>query len=175
MAEKQKIIKGGIAAVLFLMVLLQAGCAFKDIDKRIFVVGIGIDPSEKVKDGYRVTLKLAKPIGNVKQATTPTYAYLSHDADSIALAVAEMETRTDKLLDLTHNRIIILNKELLSKDLASFMDFFTRRGDIQMICFVAVAANTSEKVLSFEPAIEAPASISLYNFFDNTGTKAPTS
>lgn len=173
MAEKQKMKKGCIAAAFFLMMFLQAGCAFKDIDKRIFVVGIGIDPSEKVKDGFRVTLKLAKPYGNVKQATTPTYAYISHDADSVALAIADMETRVDKLLDLTHNRIIIINKELLSKDLDTFMDFFTRRGDIQMVCYVAVAANTSEEVISFEPVIEAPASISLYNFFDNTGTESP--
>ena len=173
MEKKQKMIKGCIAAGLFLMMLLQAGCAFKDIDKRIFVVGIGIDPSEKVKDGFRVTLKLAKPIGNVKQATTPTYAYLSHDADSVAIAIAEMETRVDKLLDLTHNRIIIMNKELLTKDLDTFMDFFTRRGDIQMVCYVAVAATTSEETISFEPTIEAPASIALYNYFDNTGTESP--
>lgn len=173
MAKKQKMKKGCMAAFLFLMMLLQAGCAFKDIDKRLFVVGIGVDPSEKVKDGFRVTLKFAKPIGNVKQATSPTYAYLSHDADSVAMAIAEMETRVDKLLDLTHSRIIILNKDLLSKDLDTFMDFFTRRGDIQMVSYVAVAANTAEEVLSFEPVIEAPASIALYNYFDNTGTESP--
>ena len=61
MAKKQKMKKGCMAAFLFLMMLLQAGCAFKDIDKRLFVVGIGVDPSEKVKDGFRVTLKFAKP------------------------------------------------------------------------------------------------------------------
>ncbi|MCG7345634.1 Ger(x)C family spore germination protein [Sporosarcina sp. ACRSL] len=173
MAEKQKIIKGCIATGLFLMMLLQAGCAFKDIDKRIFVVGIGVDPSEKVKDGFRVTLKLAKPYGNVRQAQTPTYAYLSHDADSVAVAVAEMETRVDKLLDLTHNRIIIINKELLTKDLHTVMDFFTRRGDIQMVCYIAIAGTTSEEAISFEPTIETPASIALYNYFDNTGTESP--
>ena len=31
----------------------------------------------------------------------------------------------------------------------------------------------SEEVLSFEPVIEAPASIALYNYFDNTGTESP--
>lgn len=166
-------IKGSLAATLLLAMLLQAGCAFKDIDKRTFVVGIGIDPSEKVRNGFRVTLKLAKPIGNVKQESSPTYAYISHDADSVAVAIHEMETRVDTVLDFGHNRIIVMNKELLTKDLDTFMDFFTRRGDIQMICFVAVAAKTSEEVVRFEPAIEAPASIALYNYFDNTGTESP--
>lgn len=173
MAEKQKKIKGFLAAILMLSLLLQAGCAFKDIDKRTFVVGIGIDPSEKVKNGFRVTLKLAKPIGNVKQESSPTYAYISHDADSVAVAIHEMETRVDTVLDFGHNRIIVMNKELLTEDLDTFMDFFTRRGDIQMICFVAVAAESSEEVIRFEPAIEAPASIALYNYFDNIGTESP--
>ena len=66
-----------------------------------------------------------------------------------------------------------MNKELLTKDLDTFMDVFTRRGDIQMICYVAVAATTSEEIISFESEIEAPASISLYNYFDNTGTESP--
>ncbi|MFC5603857.1 Ger(x)C family spore germination protein [Sporosarcina koreensis] len=173
MAGKQKMINGAFAAILLLALLLQAGCAFKDIDKRTFVVAIGIDPSEKVRNGFRVTLKLAKPIGNVKQATSPTYAYLTHDADSVAVAIHEMETRVDTSLDLGHNRIIVMNKDLLEKDLDTFMDFFTRRGDIQMICFVAVAEKSSEEVVSFEPTIEAPASIALYNYFDNIGTESP--
>lgn len=173
MAGKQKMNKVCLSAVFLLAMLLQSGCAFKDIDKRIFVVAIGIDPSEKVRDGFRVTLKLAKPVGNVKQATSPSYSYLSHDADSVAVAIHEMETRVDKVLELGHNRIIIIHKDLLTKDIDTFMDFFTRRGDIQMISYVAVADKTSEEAISFEPQIETPASIALYNYFDNTGTESP--
>ncbi|MFS0577497.1 Ger(x)C family spore germination protein [Sporosarcina sp. 179-K 3D1 HS] len=173
MAGKQKIIKGGLASILLLSLLLQAGCAFKDIDKRVFVIGFGIDPSEKVRNGFRVTLKLAKHVGDVKQATSPPYFYISHDAESIAEAIHDMETRVDKVLDFGHSKIIIMHRELLDKDLDTFMDFFTRRGDIQMISYVAVADKTAEEVISFEPAIETPASIALYNYFDNTGTESP--
>ncbi|WP_252504253.1 Ger(x)C family spore germination protein [Sporosarcina sp. Marseille-Q4943] len=173
MAGKQKMMKGCLAAVIFLTMLLQSGCAFKDIDKRIFVVAIGIDPSEKVRGGFKVTLQLAKPIGNIKQESGPTYSYLTHDADSVAVAVHDLETRVDKVLELGHNRIIIIHKDLLTKDIDTFMDFFTRRGDIQMITYVAVADKTAEEVVTFEPEIEAPASISLYNYFDNTGTESP--
>ncbi|WP_432361076.1 Ger(x)C family spore germination protein [Sporosarcina sp. UB5] len=172
MASKQKRIKGYISSTLLLVMLLQAGCSFKDIDKRMFVVGIGIDPSEKVNDGFKVTLKLAKPIGNVKQETTPTYVYLSNDSKSVADAVQIMENRSDKVLDFGHSRIIVLNKEILSKKPEAYMDFFTRRGDIQMVSYVAAAENTSEEILSFEPQLETPASIALYNYFDNTGTES---
>lgn len=166
-------IKGCLSIALLTAVLLQTGCAFKDIDKRVFVVGIGIDPSDKVRNGFRVTLKMAKPVGNVKQATAPTYAYLSHDSESVAEAIRTLETRVDKVVDLGHNRIIIMHRDLLSKDLDTFMDFFTRRGDVQFIAYVAVAESTAEEAISFEPGTETPASIALYNFFDNTGTESP--
>lgn len=166
-------IKGFFAITMLAAFLLQAGCAFKDIDKRIFVLAIGIDPSEKVKNGFKVSLKLAKPAGDVKQAISQSFTYLTYDAKSIAEAIRNMETHVDKTLDMGHNRSIVINKELLSKDLDTFMDYFTRRGDIQMIAYIAVAEKTAEETVSFAPDTEPPATIALYNFFDNTGTESP--
>lgn len=173
MSRYKKVIKSSLTIVLLLPLLLQAGCAFKDIDKRVFVVGVGVDPSEKIRDGFKVTLKMIKPVGDVKQAPSQTYAYLSHDSESVAEAIRMLETRVDKVLDMGHNRIIILNEKLLSEDIDTFMDFFTRRGDIQLITYMAVAETTAEETISFEPETETPASIALYNFFDQTGTESP--
>lgn len=166
-------IKGFFSILMLIALLLQSGCAFKDIDKRIFVLGIGIDPSETVEDGFRVTLKLAKPAGEVKAEAAQGFTYLAHDSESIAEAIRDMETHVDKKLEMGHNRSIVLNKELLSKDLDTFMDYFTRRADIQMIAYVAVAEKTAEETVSFAPDTEPPATIALYNFFDNTGTESP--
>lgn len=165
--------KAALVVILLFPLLLQTGCAFKDIDKRVFVLGVGIDPSENVNKGFRVTLKLSKPIGNIKQATSSGYAYISHDSESVAEAVRAMATHVDKTLDFGHARIIILHKDLLSKDLDTFMDFFTRRADIQMIAYMAVADKTAEESITFEPEIETPASVALYNYFDDTGTESP--
>ena len=173
MSGIKKMRKGCLLIALLTALLLQSGCAFKDIDKRVFVVGIGIDPSDKVRNGFKVTLKMAKPVGNVKQATAPVYAYISHDSESVAEAIRTMETQVDKVLDLGHNRIIIINRDLLSKDLDTFMDFFTRRGDVQYIAYVAVAESMAEEAITFEPVTETPASIALYNYFDDTGTESP--
>lgn len=38
-----------ILLVLCFTVVIQSGCAFKDIDKRIFVIAIGVDQSDDVK------------------------------------------------------------------------------------------------------------------------------
>ena len=165
--------KAFFSIVLLFVLLLQSGCAFKDIDKRIFIVGIGIDPSDKVRNGFEVTLKLAQPIGSIKQQEAPTYAYISHDSESVAEAIRTMESHVDKVLEMGHNRIIVINEKLLSEDLNTFMDYFTRRGDIQMISYVTVAEKSAKDIVSFEPTTETPASVALYNFFDNTGTDSP--
>ena len=41
--------KRKLQAVLFILILLPltlTGCGFKDIDKRIFVVSVGVDPAK---------------------------------------------------------------------------------------------------------------------------------
>lgn len=48
-------------------IVLMAGCGFKDIDNRLFIIGIGVDPSEKEEGHYKVTLKLSIPVASIKQ------------------------------------------------------------------------------------------------------------
>lgn len=173
MCRKEKMMRGFLFAFIGIVSLLLGGCAFKDIDKRVFVLGVGIDPSETVDDGFRVTLKLAKPAGAVKQEPTQGFTYLSQDAETVAEAIRTMESHVDRTMDMGHNRIILLNKELLSRDLDTVMDYFTRRGDIQLIAYVAVAETNAEETISFAPDPEPAATIALYNFFDYTGTESP--
>ncbi|MGM0903882.1 MAG: hypothetical protein ACQEXB_22620 [Bacillota bacterium] len=57
------------------VLLFQSGCGFKDIDKRIFVLSIGVDHTDNEERPYRVILKLAVPSGSIKQSGTE-YTYL---------------------------------------------------------------------------------------------------
>lgn len=59
---------GGTLILLLLLAMTITGCNFKDIDRRIFVVAIGIDPGEQ--DGtFKVSLKLAIPKGMSRRLT----------------------------------------------------------------------------------------------------------
>ncbi len=158
--------------ILILNVLL-AGCAFKDIDKRSFVVGIGIDPAENDNGKYKVTLKIALPIGSIKQATGPSYAYLSHESNKISEAIRNMETRSDKVLEFGHTKFIAISKDLVGKEFQGFMDYFIRRGDVQLVTWVAATSPSAEDILKVQPKTEAPSSIALFNTFDGNGTDSP--
>jgi len=153
--------------------LLQTGCGFKDIDKRIFVLAIGIDQAESKGNRYKVTLKLALPSGSVKQATGTMYSYLTKDSTKMADAIRQLKTQVDKEFDFGHLKTIIIGKELLNDDISEITDIFLRRRDFQRITWVAVGSPTAEKVIKTEPKSEMPASVSLFNIFANTGVESP--
>lgn len=162
-----------LVAISFSCVFLLAGCGFKDIDKRVFVTGIGVDPSEKEEGGYKVTLKLSLPVASIKSSTGPNYEYLVHEGETLAEAIRILETHTDKILEFGHAKIIVINDDLLQDNVKDFMDYFIRRSDIQLIAWVAAAKSSAESILRIEPAAESAVSSTLVNFFGSSGAESP--
>ncbi|MBD7986121.1 Ger(x)C family spore germination protein [Sporosarcina sp. Sa2YVA2] len=161
-----------LAIILLLSTVIQSGCAFKDIDKRILIVAIGIDPAEN-SEGYKVTLKIALPVASVKQASGPRFAYFTEESETVGESLRILETHIDKVLEFGHVKAIVINEELFKDGIEDFMDYFTRRADIQLIAYVIAARPSAEEILKIEPDTEAASTVSLLNFFDDTGTESP--
>ncbi len=162
-----------IALIMIFLLPILSGCSYKGIDKRSFVVGIGVDPGEEPGKKFKVTLKIAKPISSLKAVTANEYAYLTHESDSVAEAIRYLDTKADKVLDFSQAKILALNPDLLSQELFDLMDYFVRRGDIQLLLYVLAAKPSAEEVLRVQPTLEAAGENSLYNYFDETGTESP--
>lgn len=162
-----------ISCICIILVPLISGCAFKDIDKRIFVQAIGIDRTDSEKNPYKVTLKLAVPTGSIKEAKGDQYTYLSKEGVSLAESIRFLKTEVDKELDFGHARVIVLGEGLLEDDFKNIMDIFFRRRDIQMVSWVAVGRPSAESVLKTHPKSEMAASHALPNTFSNTGAESP--
>ncbi|MFJ7826702.1 Ger(x)C family spore germination protein [Psychrobacillus sp. NPDC096623] len=162
-----------LSIILIQCIFLLTGCGFKDIDNRLFVIGIGIDPSEKEEGHYKVTLKLAIPLASIKQEKKPSYQYLIHEGENIEETIRLLESHTDKVLEFGHTKIIVVNEALLENNIKDLMDYFVRRGDMQLIAWVGAAKTSAEAVLRAEPKEEEAVSTSLTRFFDNTGTESP--
>lgn len=161
-----------LVMVMICSVILSAGCGFKDIDKRIFIVAIGLDHTESETKPYRVILKLAIPSGTAKDSPGPRYTYLTREAATLAEAVRILKTHIDKELDFGQAKIIVLGEHLLHRDMVEDIDFFLRRRDIQFISWVAVGRPTAEKVLKTEPSSEMAGSNALFNIFSGIGTES---
>lgn len=158
--------------VMMCSIMLSAGCGFKDIDKRIFVVAIGLDYTKNKTKPYRVILKLAIPSGSAKDSPGPRYSYLTKESATLAEAVRILKTHIDKELDFGHAKMIVLGENLLHRNMVEDIDFFLRRRDIQFISWVAVGRPTAEKVLKTEPSSEMAGSNALFNIFSGIGTES---
>lgn len=158
-----------VVLVIVIMSFLS-GCGFKDIDNRVFVTGIGIDPSENDDGKYKVTLKLAIPVSIKEKSTTSTsYQFLVHEGDNIGEIIQILETHTDKVLEFGHAKFILINEELLEENLKDFMDYLFRRGDIQSIAYIGAARSSAEEVLRTLPKGESVVASPLTKFFGETG------
>ncbi|WP_139491490.1 Ger(x)C family spore germination protein [Brevibacillus dissolubilis] len=156
--------------IFFLIVILvTSGCGFKDIDKRSFVVSVGVDKGKKQK--YKVTLKLAIPIGEPKSGEQK-FQLISEEKDTIAEAVALMKSRVDKELDFGHTKAIVFGEKLVKEDMREVLDWFLRRRDIQLVAWLGAGKPDAYTVLSMKPKSERIPSNWLFLAFGNTGVES---
>ncbi|MCP8969476.1 Ger(x)C family spore germination protein [Ectobacillus ponti] len=152
--------------------LLVSGCSFKDIDKRFFVVTIGVDRSSDDKKPYEVSLKLAVPNGTPKVADN-TFIVVSEQATSISEAIRVIKSKVDKELDFGHAKVIILGEKIIHDNLRQTVDFFARRRDIQQIAWMAQGKPDAKTVLLIKPKSERLPSNSIFLSFGQAGTQTP--
>ncbi|WCK56534.1 Ger(x)C family spore germination protein [Aneurinibacillus sp. Ricciae_BoGa-3] len=150
---------------------LLCSCGFKDIDKRFFVMSIGIDQGKKKKDYYLVTLKLAVP--TTQKEGKDEFVLLSQEEPTITQAIRKIKAKVDKELDFAHAKTIVLGDALADKGVGDAVDWLMRRRDIQKIAWVGIGRPSAASVLKVKPKSERLPSQSLILFFGRTGTETP--
>ncbi|MCD1259261.1 Ger(x)C family spore germination protein [Paenibacillus athensensis] len=159
------------ALLLLLVCSLLTGCyGFKDIDKRFFVVAIGIDPGKHRT--YKVMLKLAIPSPQEKFGSNRSII-VEEEADTMAEAVRIMKGKVDKEFDFGHAKAIIFGNKLFDSEipLQVTMDWFLRRRDIQLISWTGIGYPDAYSILQASPRSERLPSNMLFLFFGAAGTE----
>ncbi|MFC5447725.1 Ger(x)C family spore germination protein [Paenibacillus aestuarii] len=160
--------------MIFLLAALcfNSGCGMKDLDKRFFVLAIGVDQSGVPDKPYHVSLKLGIPSPRIEPGNSNKYQLVTQDANSVTEAIRLLKSKVDKELDLGHAKIFVFGKSLASEDIQKPLDWFIRRRDIQKIGFVAVGDPTAEAVLDTRVSSERLPANSLFLSFDREGTES---
>jgi len=159
--------------LLFLLLSALAcvgGCGFKDIDKRFFVVAIGIDSGVR-PNTYKVTLRLAVPSSKFESGKAVTEIE-SFEAPSIAEAVRHLKSLVDKELDFGHCRVILFGKPLVEKNIETPLNWLVRRRDIAMVSFMGMAEPNANDVLKLHPLSERYPGNALLLSFGSEGTES---
>lgn len=169
---KVKMIRRMLLINIVLCMFFSTGCGYKDIDKRFFVVSIGVDKA-KEKNKYDVTLKLAIPSNEAKSGSNEA-KIITESAESISEAVRIMKSKVDKEFDFSHAKVIVFGEELArGEDLEHIFDWFDRRRDIKDIAWAAIGSPTALEILEAKPVGETIPSNSLFLTFSRSGTQTP--
>ncbi|MBP1934310.1 Ger(x)C family spore germination protein [Ammoniphilus resinae] len=163
----------GFKLLMVCLFFLLAGCGYKDIDKRFFVVAIGVDKSNSDHGKYKITFKVAIP-PDKPSAKSNEAEIITTDSDSMTEAVRITRAQLDKEIDFSHTKAIIFGQSLVQKEnVSEIIDWFVRRRDIQRIAYTGVGSPTALEVLKVRPAFERLPGNSLFLYFGRSGTEAP--
>jgi spore germination protein KC len=99
--------------LILLSCLALSACGFKDIEKRFFVVSIGVDTAKDHTKKYLVSLKFAVP-GPSKDSPNE-YQIVSQEANSISEAVRIIKTKVDKEIDFSHAKVIVFSESIVKR------------------------------------------------------------
>jgi len=152
-------------------VLLLSGCGFKDIDKRYFVVGTGIDYSGDEEKPFRITIKLAVPSVSIDPGSSKTQIESINSA-TIAEGVRMLKAQVDKEIDFGHCNVFLIGEEMANRNIQDVVYWMSRRRDIQNIAALGVGTPSAEDVISKQPTVERVPGYSLNLFFSNDATES---
>ncbi len=158
-------------ALLILLLFALTSCGYKDIDKRAFVVTIGVDKAENKDKKYKVMLKIAIPASDTK-AGKPESIVSVHESNSITDAVRMIKTKVDKELDFSHAKAIIFSEEVLQENIGELLDWFIRRRDIQKVAWVGIGKPSAEDIVMLNRKVERLPSNALFMTFGQAGTES---
>ncbi|WP_257984283.1 Ger(x)C family spore germination protein [Neobacillus cucumis] len=160
------------ALLVLLSTLVLASCGFKDIDKRFFVVSIGVDAAKNSSKKYLVSLKFAVP--GASKDNPSQYQIVSQNANSMSEAVRIIKTKVDKEIDFSHAKVFLFSEEIVKNHgNAGMYYWFTRRRDIQKIAWVNIAKPTALEVLKVKPKSEHIPSNALFLALGKEGSETP--
>ncbi|RCX20563.1 spore germination protein KC [Fontibacillus phaseoli] len=167
--------KKGICCLLAILLSgTLSGCQFKDIDKRSFVLAIGIDRPDdpKKRDQFEVTLKMGIPEGDPTKRSQESVV-ITEVAESVPEAIRLAKSKMDKEVDFSHCKALIYGESLVRNNITPIVDWSSRRRDIQLIMYCAVGMPNAKEVVQMQTKSERLPGNALILGLGKEGTESP--
>ncbi|WHX48253.1 Ger(x)C family spore germination C-terminal domain-containing protein [Paenibacillus woosongensis] len=178
--------------LLCLVSLLLAGCQFKDVDRRAFVLSFGIDSVQTEEAGgeggegkegegkgkgkgkhlIEVSLKLAIPEGDPTKRNQEAIV-ISQISSSIPEAIRLLKSKVDKELDFSLCKTLLFGEGYARNNISEMTDWMVRRRDIQLVAYNGVARPTAKEVLGVRLKSERVPAYYLILSLGKEGTESP--
>lgn len=154
--------------ILFIFSSFES-CDFKDIDRRLFIVAVGIDSTGN-KGEMEVSFKAAIPksIGGAGQGggDGQNFNFFTVRGNSLGEIFRELKAQVSMEPDYAHMKLILFGESYVkTNDIHNIINFFIRRRDFQNIAYVAVGVPKASEILKFQPPGELFAGNKLFMKF----------
>lgn len=166
--------KSAVSILILCMVLNLTGCwSNREVNDIAIVTATGLDLTKEGK--FRLSLLIAVPllIGTATSQGTGTTELaasagwlVAEDGDTVMDAYRNLQQKLPRKIFFSHNRVIIIGKQLAAQGTVQVLDFFQRYRQSQMKNFLAVSETTALELMQFQPKFEKLASEVLVNEFD---------
>ncbi|SFS99022.1 Ger(x)C family spore germination protein [Paenibacillus sp. BC26] len=157
--------------LIVLITVLLGGCGFKDIDKRFFVLAMGIDSADEGKKGFKITLRLAIPSPKVEPGAAQTQVE-TIQASTIAEALRLLKSHVDKELDFGHCKLYLLGEGLVKSDYTPTLRWISRRRDVSNIAYMAIGKPDAKTILNVNPPAERFPGNTIFLLYGKDGTQS---
>lgn len=141
--------------LVIFIVLPVSSCRYKDIDRRAFIVAIGLDPG-KSEDEFDISVKVALPksqqAGLSGGVNEENYIIYKATDRSIGGGLRRIKGQMSLDPDYSHLKAVVLGKGLTKHfTLDEIVDYFIRKIDVQQIAWIMVGLPSARAVISLMP------------------------
>jgi len=145
-----------LVITVLLAALLSTGCwDTMDISNRAFVTAIGVDKGEGTKK-FKVSLEILKAFQLQVQDAKESAAFVETvNADSLALAMEEIQGRVPGLLSLAHLRVMLIGEKLARENFRDTIEFIQKNPEKALrLRLLFVKEGEAQEVLNTKPVLE---------------------
>jgi len=131
-----------LTCILLPFSFILVGCwNYRELEDMNIVVGAAIDKG--IYKEYMITLEILEP--SIGEETPTTSRLISSEGDSIFDAVRNAISISGQKLYWSHNKVLILSKEIAQKGVIGILDWFHRDAETRSDVYILISKENSAK------------------------------
>ena len=169
-----------ILQVFTVSIILTACWDLKDINRRVMVIGLGIDLADRTEtENYEYTsmIKLTAQVaipeklsgGAGQPLSTGAEAVLNVSAigRNVSMAYVNLQQRLQDELFIGHTRVVVISEDLAREGLSRYMNFFRNNPEFRRLSYLLISENKAEDLLNTFPKTANVQAMYLMNLIED--------
>lgn len=148
----------------------------RDIDLRTFILAMGVDLTPENQLSLTTQSVVARNLpwaggGSENGGGSGTVAINTSTGTTLIEALREQGKTTNRLLELGHNKVVVIGEDLARQGIERILEVLIRTGGIDNSLWLAVSRGPAKDIIAAEPKEEAIPAIFIENLFSQGGDR----